>query len=147
MPDFEALKLENQLGFPLYACAKEVVRLYTQHLAPLDLTYTQYITLAALFEEETLSVKDLCARLYLDTGTMTPLLKKLEQRKLLVRKRDYVDERRVHITITDAGKALKTQAAAVQEAVDNDIALSSTDAYLLYTLLYKTLNHLREMEG
>ena len=94
MPDkYDALKLENQLCFPLYACSKEIVRKYKPFLDELDLTYTQYIAMMVLWEHRQISVKDMGALLYLDSGTLTPVLKKLEQKGYLVRARDSEDER------------------------------------------------------
>ena len=94
MPDkYDALKLENQLCFPLYACSKEIVRKYKPFLDELDLTYTQYIAMMVLWEHRQISVKDMGALLYLDSGTLTPVLKKLEQKGYLVRARDSEDDR------------------------------------------------------
>ena len=108
MPDkYDALKLENQLCFPLYACSKEIVRKYKPFLDELDLTYTQYIAMMVLWEHRQISVKDMGALLYLDSGTLTPVLKKLEQKGYLVRARDSEDERVLNVTITELGEKLK----------------------------------------
>ena len=90
---YDAIKLENQICFPLYACAKEIVRRYKPFLDELDLTYTQYITMMVLWEEKEMNVKELGKRLYLDSGTLTPVLKRLEQKGLVIRKRNSKDER------------------------------------------------------
>ena len=100
---YDALKLGVQISFPLYACAKETVRLYKPHLDKLGLTYTQYIAMLVLWEEEKLTVKELGNRLYLDSGTLTPLLKKLEAKGLLKRERSKEDERNLFITLTEEG--------------------------------------------
>ena len=103
IPTDELLKLENQLCFPLYACSRQVVRRYTPFLDKLGLTYTQYLVLMCLWEYGDQSVGALCERLYLDTGTLTPLLKKLEQKNLVTRTRSDADGRRVDIALTEAG--------------------------------------------
>ena len=112
VPDVEYLKLENQLSFPLYVVAKEIVNAYRSHLDPLNLTYTQYIVMMALWEYGDLSVKELGQVLRLDSGTLTPLLKKLEAKAFLKRKRSRQDER-VVITLTDTGKELRDEAVQV----------------------------------
>lgn len=128
--------------FPLYACAKEVVRKYTPFLERLGLTYTQYIVMIVLWEKEKLTVKELGKHLYLDSGTLTPLLKKLEKEQLLQRTRDTLDERNVHITLTSKGKDLKDQAVTIPNEISSCIPLSIEDAQALYTLLYKLLKQL-----
>ena len=104
---YDQLKLKNQLCFPLYASAKEVVRQYAPYLEQLQLTYTQYIVMLALWEHRTANVKTLGEHLYLDSGTLTPLLKKLEQRGLILRERSEADERNVVVRLTDEGEALE----------------------------------------
>jgi DNA-binding MarR family transcriptional regulator len=140
----DPLRLENQLCFPLYAGAKEVVRLYTPLLNEIGLTYTQYIVMMVLWSEPSLSVKALGQRLYLDAGTLTPLLKRLEQGGLLTRRRDPKDERSVIIAITDAGAALKQRAASIPERIGSCIPLTADEAATLYRLLYKILDHVKE---
>ena len=110
---YDAIKLENQICFPLYACAKEIVRRYKPFLDELDLTYTQYITMMVLWEEKEMNVKELGKRLYLDSGTLTPVLKRLEQKGLVIRKRNSKDERVLMINITKEGEALKEQAVEI----------------------------------
>ena len=109
-PNFDTLKLENQLCFPLYACSREMIRLYKPFLDELELTYTQYITMMVLWEKQAVTVKELGHSLYLDSGTLTPLLKKLESRGLVSRTRSPSDERNLIISLTDAGDALKEKA-------------------------------------
>lgn len=109
MENSSALKLEDQLCFAVYACAREITKLYHPLLKELGLTYTQYVTLLALWEQDHVTVKKLGARLYLDSGTLTPLLKKLEAMGLLTRKRDKKDERSVIIALTEQGVLLKAK--------------------------------------
>jgi len=113
----DALKLENQTCFAIYACAKEITRLYQPVLKDLGLTYTQYIAMLALWERDGVSVKELGERLFLDSGTLTPLLKKLEAQGLLTRVRDADDERQLLIRLTEGGRALKEDALKVPEQV------------------------------
>ena len=135
----EALKLENQLCFPLYAAARRVVSLYTPYLKALGLTYTQYIVFLVLWEEDGLTVGELGHKLFLDNGTLTPLLKKLEASGYLNRSRDSADERVVKVTLTDAGRALKEQASEIPLKIGSCIALDEDKAGALYTILYQWL--------
>ena len=140
MPDkYDALKLENQLCFPLYACSKEIVRKYKPFLDELDLTYTQYIAMMVLWEHKQISVKDMGALLYLDSGTLTPVLKKLEQKGYLVRARDSQDERVLNVTITELGEKLKKDAVLVPQKMGCCVCLEKEDADELYRLLHKVL--------
>lgn len=139
MDDYEALKLENQLCFPLYACAKEVVRRYKPFLDALDLTYTQYITMLVLWEHRCLSAKLLGRHLYLDSGTLTPLLKKLEQKRYLTRRRDPEDERNLLICLTPQGQALREKALGIPNQMCACMALEPEDAQALNALLRKLL--------
>ena len=106
---FEAIKLENQLCFPLYAVSKEIVKKYKPFLDELNLTYTQYITMMVMWEHKSMNVKELGEYLYLDSGTLTPVLKKLEQKGWLVRKRDARDERVLNVSLTQEGEELKAR--------------------------------------
>lgn len=133
------LKLDNQLCFPLYACAKEIVRRYKPFLDEIDLTYTQYITMMALWEEKKMTVKELGKRLFLDSGTLTPLLKRLEQKGLVKRERDSEDERVLIVSITEAGEALKEQAVLVPHKMTQCVKLDMDDAKELYRILHKML--------
>ena len=110
---YKMLKLSSQLCFPLYACAKEIVKKYKPFLDELDLTYTQYITMMVMWENEKVNVKELGELLYLDSGTLTPVLKKLEQKKFINRHRDKDDERVLNVTLTDVGRELKDKALDV----------------------------------
>lgn len=136
------LKLENQLCFPLYACAKEVVRRYTPLLAPLGLTYTQYIAMMAMWEHKTLTVKRLGELLYLDSGTLTPLLKKMERAGWVSRQRSATDERVVVVSITESGEALREQAVEVPLKMAQCVGMEADDAKQLYQLLNKLLKTL-----
>ena len=133
------LKLENQLCFPLYACAKEIVRRYTPLLEPLGLTYTQYIAMMVLWEHKNISVKDMGELLYLDSGTLTPMLKKMEKAGWITRKRDEKDERSVIISLTDSGIKLKEKAVEVPAKMVQCINLEQSDAMQLYNLLNKLI--------
>lgn len=131
----EMLKLENQLCFPLYACAKEVVRRYTPLLEPLGLTYTQYIAMMVLWEHKSITVKELGKKLYLDSGTLTPMLKKMEKAGWLVRERSKSDERVVVVTIAPEGERLQEKAADVPLKMSRCVKLADDEAAQLYSLL------------
>ena len=141
MPDrFDALKLENQICFPLYACSKEVVRKYKPYLDAIDLTYTQYITMMVLWEHKEITAKEIGEFLYLDSGTLTPVLKTLEKKGLLTRHRSGEDERVLKICITEKGEALKEQAADIPLKMSACLKLTMEEAKELYSLLYKVLD-------
>ena len=142
----EALKLENQLCFPLYACARRVIGKYTPYLKPLNLTYTQYIVLLVLWEEKEATVRELCRKLYLDSGTLTPLLKKMEAQGYVVRRRNADDERVVTVKLTDAGEALKENAKEIPGKLSRCISLSEQEMISLYGILYKVLDQIGEDE-
>lgn len=136
----EALKLENQLCFPLYAASRKIVSAYTPYLKPLGITYTQYITFMVLWEEDGLFVGDICARLHLDNGTLTPLLKKMEKQGFVVRRRDETDERKVRVFLTDEGRAMKERVRDIPRKVGSCVDLDTEEARTLYRLLYKLLD-------
>lgn len=140
--DADMLKLENQLCFPLYACAKEIVRRYAPFLDEIGLTYTQYIVMMVLWEEKEINVKTLGERLYLDSGTLTPLLKKLEGKGLICRCRCSTDERKLCVSITEEGMALRQLAVEIPPKIGGCVQLSPDEAQTLYKLLYKVLNGL-----
>lgn len=142
--NYDALKLENQLCFPLYACAKEVVRLYKPILDELGLTYTQYIAMMVLWEKPAITVKELGEQLYLDSGTMTPLLKKMETQGLVRRTRNVLDERSVTVTLTEQGEQLRERAIEVPKKIGSCIPLSPEESRTLYRLLYQVLHAIRE---
>ena len=136
---YDALKLENQLCFPLYACSREVIKLYKPFLDELDLTYTQYIAMMVLWERKAVTVKELGNCLFLDSGTLTPLLKKMEAKGLISRNRDQEDERSLIVTLTAEGEALKDRALEVPEKMSQCVRLAPEEAAELYRLLYKLL--------
>lgn len=137
--EYEQLKLENQLCFPLYACAKEIVRRYQPSLEPLDLTYTQYLVMMALWEYGEQTVKELGQRLWLDSGTLTPVLKKLSGKGYVSRRRSKEDERSVVVGVTAEGAALADRAAQVPMSVGSCVHLSAQEAMELHRLLYRVL--------
>jgi len=141
---YEQLKLENQLCFPLYAAAKEVVRQYKPVLDELDLTYTQYITMMVLWEKESLNVKELGSMLYLDSGTLTPLLKKLEAKGYVTRSRCKEDERNLIISITEKGDALKKKAANIPgDMTEKFVNITNDEIKVMYHALYKLLSQVQ----
>lgn len=142
MEKYDCLRLDRQLCFPMYACAKEVVRAYKPYLDELDLTYTQYITMMVLWEEQQMNVKEIGKKLYLDSGTLTPLLKKLESKGYITRERSSQDERNLMVTITKEGEALREKALVIPERMGACIQLSPEDAKNAYDLLYKILDGL-----
>ena len=137
----EALLLKNQLCFPLYACARETVKKYKPYLEPIGLTYTQYITMMVLWEQRSVTAKELGQRLYLDSGTLTPLLKRMEAKGLLTRQRDPVDERSLRVTITEAGEALRDRALHIPYEMAKHVKLTKEESETLYKLLYVMLKN------
>lgn len=142
MNQYDALKLENQLCFPLYAAAKEVVRLYTPYLSELDLTYTQYIVMMLVWEKHEIIVKDLVDRLFLDTGTLTPLLKNLERKGIVSLHRTPNDRRSVMVKATDFGMALREKAVEIPYKVGACLPLDAQELQVLHQALYKILGHI-----
>ena len=138
--EFDTLKLENQLCFPLYACSREIVKKYKPYLDELDLTYTQYITMMVMWEKKQINVKELGECLFLDSGTLTPLLKKLEQKGWVTRQRAKSDERVLIVTLTEAGDELRKKAVTVPQKMACCVKLSQEEVQTLYTLLYKLLD-------
>jgi len=136
---YDALKLENQLCFPLYAAAREVVKRYRPYLDELDITYTQYITMMVMWEQKEITVKALGEKLFLDSGTMTPVLKSLESKGYVMRKRSTTDERSVSVFLTDHGEALKEKAVDIPGKVAGCVGLEPAEAAALYETLYKIL--------
>lgn len=140
---YEELKLKNQLCFPLYACSKEIVRKYKPFLDEIDLTYTQYITMMVLWEQKVINVKSLGEYLYLDSGTLTPVLKKLEKKGYLSRQRVKDDERNLCISITEEGEALQERAVTIPKQISKCVDLKPEEAGELYRLLYQILEQLK----
>ncbi len=139
----EAMKLDRQLCFPLYAAARNVTGLYTPWLKPLGLTYTQYIVLLVLWEQDGVSVTEIGEKLMLDNGTLSPLLKKMEQAGYVARRRCREDDHVVEITLTEAGRALQEKAKDIPRNVAGCIELPPEKALELYTLLYELLGNQR----
>ena len=136
---YDAIKIDHQLCFPLYACAKEIVRRYKPFLDEIDLTYTQYIAMMVLWEEKEINVKALGKRLYLDSGTLTPLLKRLEQKNLISRQRDSKDERNLIVRLTTEGERLKEKAVEIPYKMAGCVKLDEKDAAVLYRILHNML--------
>ena len=139
---YDSLCLKNQLCFPLYVCAKEVIRRYKPLLDELDLTYTQYVVMMYMWEKESSNVKDMGKALLLDSGTLTPLLKKLESKGFITRVRSKVDERNLDIEITKEGMALRDKALTVPEEMSKCVALTREEAETLCRLMRKVLAHI-----
>ncbi len=136
---YDALKLDNQICFPLYACAKEIVKRYKPYLDEINLTYTQYIVMMVLWEEKEINVKELGKRLLLDSGTLTPVLKRLEQKNLVTRRRDEKDERNLIVNVTQDGEKLKDKAVEIPQKMAGCVNLNKKDAAELYRLLHELL--------
>ena len=138
--NYDSLKLENQLCFPLYACSRQVIKKYRPFLDELNLTYTQYIAMIVLWEVQKINVKELGKRLFLDSGTLTPLLKSLEEKGYITRSRCKEDERVLFAELTEAGTTLKEKAADVPAKMTGCMNLTPEEAGQLYQLLYKALS-------
>ena len=136
---YDALKLENQICFPLYACSREIIKQYKPFLDEIDLTYTQYIAMMVLWEHQSVTVKELGQYLFLDSGTLTPLLKKMEAKGIISRRRDQEDERSLIVSLTAEGEALKERAIEVPQKMAQCVRLAPEEAQELYRLLYKLL--------
>ena len=139
---YDALKLDNQLCFPLYACAREVVKRYKPFLDEIDLTYTQYVTMMVLWERGEATSKEIGERLYLDSGTLTPVIKKLAEKGFVSRARAKDDERNLLVALTEKGEALKHRAVAIPTQMGACIHLTPEEVRTLYVLLYKLLGAL-----
>ncbi|MBE5828624.1 MAG: MarR family transcriptional regulator [Butyrivibrio sp.] len=140
---YESLKLSNQLCFPLYACSKEIIRKYKPYLDDIDLTYTQYIAMMVLWEKKTVNVKMLGECLYLDSGTLTPVLKKLESKGYITRERSSEDERNLVVSITPEGEKLKDKALSIPPSMGSCVKLTAEEYQVLYKLLYKIIGNVR----
>ena len=140
---YECLKLSKQLCFPLYACSREMIKLYKPYLDELGLTYTQYITMMVLWEHKAMTVKALGQELYLDSGTLTPLLKKLEEKGLVTRRRSDLDERNLIVTITELGESMRDQALHIPAEMTKCINLPKEDIRDLYRMLHQLLEFVK----
>ena len=144
MDNYDNLKLENQICFPLYACAKEVTRRYKPLLDKLDLTYTQYIVMMVMWENKKMNVKELGEVLYLDSGTLTPLLLKLEKKGYISRTKNKDDARNLVLEVTKKGLNLRDKATDVPKEMSKCVKLSKDEAITLYNILYKILEYFKE---
>ena len=140
---YECLKLSKQLCFPLYACSRETIKLYKPYLDELGLTYTQYITMMVLWEHKAMTVKALGQELFLDSGTLTPLLKKLEEKGLVTRRRSGLDERNLIVTITELGEEMKDRALHIPGEMTKCINLPKEDIRDLYRMLHQLLEFVK----
>lgn len=138
----DALKLDNQLCFPLYAASREVTKLYHPMLTDLNLTYTQYLVMMVLWETDPITEKEMGKRLHLDSGTLTPVLKSLEAKGFILRSRSKEDERVVNVDLTDVGRGLKDKAVGIPAKISGAVNLEAEEAATLYGLLYKLLGNL-----
>lgn len=141
---YDTLKLENQFCFPLYACSNELVKAYKPYLDELNLTYTQYLTMIVMWEHEKLRVIDISRYLYLNSSTLTPLLKRLEEKGYLKRQRSAQDKRDLIVTLTDSGKILKERAVSVSQRLGACVEFEAQKIQVLYTLLYEVLDKLAQ---
>ena len=144
---YEALRLKNQLCFPLYAVSNMITRKYKPLLDNLDLTYTQYIVMMVLWEEKRVNEKFLCEALCLKSNTITPLLKKLEIKGFIEKSKDTSDERNLVITLTDAGEKLQDKALCIPETIAKEFHLTQDEALALYKTLYKMLDEERARDN
>ncbi len=142
--NYEQLKLSNQLCFPLYVCSKEIVRRYKPFLDEVDLTYTQYIAMMAFWEKSEMNVKDLGKRLFLDSGTLTPVLKTLESKGFITRERSKEDERNLIVRITDEGMALREKCASIPSKMGCCVQMEPEEAHALKSILDKFLMNFQE---
>ena len=139
---YDSLKLSNQVCFPLYACSKELVSQYTPYLKKLGLTYTQHIVMMVMWESVSISSRDLAAKVHLDYGTLTPVLKKLESTGYITRKRDPEDERLLILDLTAKGEAVKDEALKIPPCIASCVGLNEEEFKMLYILTYKALNNM-----
>ena len=137
--DYEQLKLENQLCFPLYAASRKVISKYQPYFQPLGITYTQYLVFMVLWEDDDLSVGDICKKLYLDSGTLTPLLKKMEEKGWIKRTRMKFDERIVHVSLTGDGRAMRAKCKDIPSQVGTCVKMDPEDAKNLHRILYELI--------
>ena len=139
MDKYDALKIDNQLCFPLYAASREIIKKYRPFLEEIGLTYTQYITMMVVWENKSMSVKELGDKLFLDSGTLSPVLKSLEAKGCITRKRKSDDERVLTVSVTDEGERLREKAVQIPTRISSCVPLTPDEASTLYSLLYKLL--------
>ena len=140
MDKYKNLKLDNQLCFALYAASREVIKLYKPILDKYNLTYTQYVTLLVLWEKEKIAVKEIGEKLHLDSGTITPVLKKLENMELIKKYRDPQDDRVVLVEVTSKGRLLKDEILQVPEQIYCKVGVTEEEFIVLKSSLDKLLN-------
>lgn len=143
---YDLVKLDHQVCFPLYACSKELTKQYAPYLKELDLTYTQYVVMMVMWEKETVSSRELAMCTHLDYGTLTPVLKRLEHAGYLTRNRMPEDERLLTLSLTEAGKALKDRAVCIPPVIAKCMGLTMDEFQTLYTLTYKALDHMEQLD-
>lgn len=143
---YEALRLKNQICFPLYACSKEIVKAYKPYLDSIGLTYTQYITMMVMWEHQELRVKEVGAYLYLDSSTLTPVLKRLEEKRYVTRRRSEHDERDVIVAITESGNDLQARAVSIPAQLSACVKMEPEKAMALYELLHELLGTLTQTD-
>lgn len=142
MGKYDKIKLENQVCFSLYALSREVIKLYKPLLDKHSLTYTQYIAMLVMWEEESIIFKELGKRLHLDSGTLTPVVKKLESIELVTKYRNKEDDRIVTVELTEKGKALKDEILEVPDKMYCNFTSNQEDIIILKKYLDKILNEL-----
>ena len=146
MDRYECLKQENQICYPLYACAKEVVRQYRKPLEGMNLTYTQYIVMLAFWEYGGMTEKELGIRVHLDSGTLAPLLKRLEKQGYVDSMRPESNERKLYISLTEKGEALKQEAAGIPQTMSGILDLTPEETAMLRSLLNKVFKSMKEQD-
>lgn len=146
MDRYECLKLESQICFPLYACAKEVVRQYRKPLEAMNLTYTQYVVMLAFWEYGGMTEKELGKRVHLDSGTLAPLLKRLEKLGYVDRMRPESNERKLYISLTEKGEALKQEAAGIPQTMSGILDLTPEETAMLRSLLNKVFKSMKAQD-
>ena len=144
--EYDSLLLNNQLCFPIYLCSKEIIRKYTPILKNLDLTYTQYIVMMYFWEKKKSNVKEISKTMWLDSSTLTPLLKKLENKGYINRIRSTEDERNLDVSVTQKGMNLRNKALGIPEKMGKCMNLSNEETKTLYGLIYKILMNVEREE-
>lgn len=144
--EYEQLKLENQICFPIYAASRLITRGYQPHLEKLGITYPQYLVLMVLWEQDGITVNDIAEKLILNTNTVTPLLKRMEVLKIISRKRSSLDERKVLITLTDKGRMMREEAASIPERLVEElqqVGITADELVGLKQILDRLVEHLK----
>lgn len=142
--EFNPLALEEQICFPIYATSRLITRLYQPLLDELGLTYTQYLVMMVLWENDNQKVTEIGNRLFLNTNTLTPLLNKLIQKKLVSKHRDKSDERAFIVTLSEEGKTMKTNAECIPEKLAQSVDIPLEEVALVKSAMWKFLNSVRD---